>query len=50
MIVIYDDRAIVHFRIEETSCYYFCRHFHKIFKVRENDDTPVSFFKNSKNK
>ena len=48
MNVIYDGRVIVHFRIEEISCYYFCDHFHKIFTTRENDDTPVSFLKTSK--
>ena len=48
MNVIYDGCVIVHFRIEEISCYYFCDHFHKIFTTRENDDTPVSFLKTSK--
>ena len=48
--VTYDGRVIVHFRIEEISCYYFCNHFHKIFKARENDGTPPSFFKNSQKK
>ena len=48
MNVTYGGRVIVHFRIEEISCYYFCNHFHKIFKARENDDTTVSFLKSSK--
>ena len=48
MNVIYDGRVVVHFRIEEISCYYFCDHFHKIFKARKNDDTEVSFLQNTK--
>ena len=45
---IYDGRVTVHFCIEEIFCCYFCNHFQKIFKARENDDIPVSFSKNNK--
>ena len=48
MNVIYDGRVIVHFHIKEISCNYFCNHFHKIFKARENGNTPVYFLNNSK--
>ena len=44
----YDGHVFIHFHIEEISCYYFCDHFHKIFKTRKNDDTQVSFLKNTK--
>ena len=50
MNVTYDDRVVVHFRIEEISCYYFCDHFYKISKATKNDDTEVSFLKNTKKK
>lgn len=48
MNVLYDGRVIVHFCIEEISCYYFCSHFHKTFKIRKNTETPVSFLKDTK--
>ena len=46
----YYDRVVLHFRIEEISCYYFCDHFCNISKTRKNDDTEVSFLKNTKKK
>ena len=48
MNVLYDGRAIVHFCIEEISCYYFCSHFHKIFKIRKKSETQMSFSKDTK--
>ena len=47
MNVIFDNSVIVHFRIEEISCYYICQHFYDTFKKRKNDDSHVSFLKNA---
>ena len=44
-LVICDERVIVHFRVEEISCYFFCSHFCKIFKAKKNNGIEMSFLK-----
>ena len=37
--------VIVHFRVEEISCYFFRPHFYKIFKAKKNNGSEMSFLK-----
>ena len=48
MSMIFDGIVIMHFRIEDISCYYLSSHFHKTFKKkRKNSDCHVYFLKDS---
>ena len=42
---LYFKLVIVHFRVEEISCYFFRPHFYKIFKAKKNNGTEMSFLK-----
>ena len=45
MNVIRDGRVIAHFRVEEISCYFFCPHFTKFFRLKKNNGTEMNFLK-----